>query len=122
MDKSIVRRSRRDRIHLRVRKKVSGSAAAPRVAVYRSNKHLYAQAIDDLSGSTLVSASTLEEGFVKKAGKAPAVKIATELGKYLAEKAKAKGIKKVVFDRGGFHYHGRVKAFADGAREGGLEF
>lgn len=122
MDKSIVRRSRRDRIHLRVRKKVSGSAAAPRVAVYRSNKHLYAQAIDDLSGSTLVSASTLEEGFVNKAGKAPAVKIAAELGKYLAEKAKAKGIKKVVFDRGGFHYHGRVKAFADGAREGGLEF
>lgn len=122
MDKSIVRRYRRGRIHLRIRKKVLGTPERPRMAVYRSNKHFYAQAIDDLSGATLVSASTLEQGFADAMKKGPAVQVATQLGTYMAEKAKSKGITQVVFDRGGFLYHGRVKAFADGARKAGLSF
>ncbi len=180
MDKSIVRQYRRGRIHLRVRKKVLGTPDRPRVAVYRSNKHFYAQAIDDLKGITLASVSTLEKEFkdafpalekeyiekVTKKGKSqekalkqekPEKKVekkgqdkkgaekpeksekaekpeeklqqigksvltAILLGKYMARKVAAKGIKHVVFDRGGFLYHGRVKAFADGARDAGLDF
>lgn len=122
MDKSIVRTHRRNRIHHRIRKKVLGTAERPRLAVYRSNKHFYAQVIDDLRGVTLASASTLEEGFTERLAKGPGLKTANVLGTYIAEKAKSKGITQVVFDRGGFLYHGRVKAFADGARGAGLSF
>lgn len=105
------------RRHRRVRKKVHGSKARPRLAVYRSNRHIYAQVIDDFAGQTLASSSTL----AVKDGKDPKEK-AKAVGKAVAEKAKAAGVEKVTFDRGGFMYHGRVQALAEGAREGGLEF
>ncbi len=108
----------RQRIHARIRQKLSGSGERPRLNVYRSLNHIYAQVIDDQKGETLVSASTLELK-VKTGGSVAAAK---EIGKAVAEKAVAKGIKKVVFDRGGFLYHGRIKALADAAREAGLEF
>ena len=108
------------RIHKRIRQRVSGSAERPRLAVFRSVKHIYAQVIDDKSGHTLVSASSQEKnGAVTKGGNVAGAK---EIGKLVAERAKTKGISKVVFDRGGYHYHGRVKALADAAREAGLEF
>ena len=106
------------RRHRRVRGKISGTAERPRLDVFRSSKHTYAQIIDDVAGVTLVSASTLEKGFEGFGGN---VEAANKVGKMIAEKALAKGIKQVVFDRGGFVYHGRVKALAEGAREGGLE-
>ncbi len=106
------------RRHRRVRGKISGTAERPRLDVFRSSKHIYAQIIDDVAGVTLVSASTLEKGFEGFGGN---VEAANKVGKMIAEKALAKGIKQVVFDRGGFVYHGRVKALAEGAREGGLE-
>ena len=106
------------RRHRRVRGKISGTAERPRLDVFRSSKHIYAQIIDDVAGVTLVSASTLEKGFEGFGGN---VEAAGKVGKMIAEKALAKGIKTVVFDRGGFVYHGRVKALAEGAREGGLE-
>jgi large subunit ribosomal protein L18 len=108
----------RQRIHARIRQKLSGTAERPRLNVYRSLNHVYAQVIDDQKGETLVSASTLSMK-VKTGGNVAA---AREIGKAVAEAATAKGIKKVVFDRGGFLYHGRIKALADAAREGGLEF
>ena len=111
----IVARLRR---HRRVRGKISGTAERPRLDVFRSAKHIYAQLIDDVSGNTLAAASSLDKGFEGTGGNVDA---ATKVGKAIAEKALAKGIKQVVFDRGGFVYHGRVKALADGAREGGLE-
>ena len=108
--------SDRDRRHARVRKKVSGSLARPRLAVFRSNKHIYGQLIDDLTGSTLASASTLE---AKAAGsKSEAAKA---VGALLGERAKAAGVTEAVFDRGGNRYHGRVASLADGAREAGLK-
>ncbi|MBU6340658.1 MAG: 50S ribosomal protein L18 [Bacteroidetes bacterium] len=107
----------RRRIHLRIRKKVSGTNERPRLCVYRSNKSIYCQIIDDLKGHTLVAASSHEEGISgNKTEQAIAV------GKLVAEKAKNAGIEQVKFDRGGYLYHGRVKALADGAREGGLQF
>ncbi len=106
------------RRHRRVRGKISGTAERPRLAVFRSSKHIYAQIIDDVAGVTLVSASTVEKGFEGFGGN---VEAANKVGKMIAEKALEKGIKTVVFDRGGFVYHGRVKALAEGAREGGLE-
>ena len=106
------------RRHRRVRGKISGTAERPRLDVFRSTKHIYAQIIDDVAGVTLVSASTLEKGFEGFGGN---VEAAGKVGRMIAEKALAKGIKTVVFDRGGFVYHGRVKALAEGAREGGLE-
>ena len=106
------------RRHRRVRGKISGTAERPRLDVFRSSKHIYAQIIDDVAGVTLVSASTVEKGFEGFGGN---VEAANKVGKMIAEKALAKGIKTVVFDRGGFVYHGRVKAWAEGAREGGLE-
>jgi len=108
----------RQRIHKRIREKLSGTAERPRLNVFRSLNHIYAQVIDDQKGETLVSVSTLALK-VKTGGNVAAAK---EIGKAIAEKATAKGIKKVVFDRGGFLYHGRIKALADAAREGGLEF
>jgi large subunit ribosomal protein L18 len=106
----------RQRIHDRIRRKLSGTTERPRLNVYRSLNHIYAQVIDDQTGQTLVSASSIK---LKTGGNVAAAK---EIGKAVAEAAVEKGIKKVVFDRGGFLYHGRIKALADAAREGGLEF
>jgi large subunit ribosomal protein L18 len=109
----------RQRVHDRIRKKLQGTAERPRLNVYRSLNHIYVQVVDDLNGKTLVSASTAEGEGKKSGGNVAAAK---EIGKAIAERAKAKGITKVVFDRGGYIYHGRVKALADAAREGGLQF
>jgi large subunit ribosomal protein L18 len=108
----------RQRIHARIRAKLSGTGARPRLNVYRSLSHIYAQVIDDQKGETLVSASTLALK-LKTGGNVAAAK---EIGKAVAEAAVKQGIKKVVFDRGGYLYHGRIKALADAAREAGLEF
>ena len=108
----------RKRIHARIREKLSGTAERPRLNVFRSLNHIYAQVIDDHKGETLASASSLQ--LKQKTG--GNVAAAKEIGKAIAEKAREKGIKKVVFDRGGFLYHGRIKALADAAREAGLEF
>jgi large subunit ribosomal protein L18 len=108
----------RQRVHDRIRTKVQGTAQRPRLNVYRSLNHIYAQVIDDAQGVTLVSASTVASK-IKTGGNVAAAK---EVGKLVAERAKEKGIKKVVFDRGGYLYHGRIKALADAAREAGLEF
>jgi large subunit ribosomal protein L18 len=106
----------RQRIHSRIRRKLAGSTERPRLNVYRSLNHIYAQVIDDQTGVTLTSASTIKS---KTGGNVAAAK---EVGKEIAQKAVEKGIKKVVFDRGGYLYHGRIKALADAAREAGLEF
>ena len=108
----------RQRIHQRIRRKLAGTAERPRLNVYRSLNHIYAQVIDDQKGETLVSTSTL----VLKSKSGGNVASAKEIGKAVAELAVKKGIKKVVFDRGGYLYHGRIKALADAAREAGLEF
>jgi large subunit ribosomal protein L18 len=108
----------RQRVHDRIRLRMTGTAVRPRLNVYRSLNHLYVQVIDDAAGTTLVSASTLS-GKIKGGGNVAAAK---EVGKLVAERAQEKGIKKVVFDRGGYLYHGRIKALADAAREAGLEF
>lgn len=108
----------RIRRHRRVRKKVIGTAERPRLAVFRSNRHIYVQVIDDSTGRTLAAASTLEDGV---AGDDPKTK-AKAVGQAVAGKAKAAGVSKVTFDRGGFMYQGRIASLADGAREGGLEF
>jgi large subunit ribosomal protein L18 len=113
------RKSIRRRIHNRIRRKVSGTAARPRLAVYYSNQHIYAQVIDDAAGRTLVSASTLDKSFEQAASN---VACARNVGLLLAERAKGSNISAVVFDRGGHLYHGKVKALADAAREGGLQF
>ncbi|MDA7028257.1 50S ribosomal protein L18 [Bacillus sp. CLL-7-23] len=106
--------------HARVRAKLSGTAERPRLNVFRSNKHIYAQVIDDANGVTLVSASTLDKDFnAENSGDASA---AAKVGELVAKRASEKGITNVVFDRGGYLYHGRVKALADAAREAGLEF
>lgn len=106
----------------RVRKNISGTPERPRLAVHRSNKHIYAQLIDDVAGVTLVAASTKELSSAGKLESSSTIEAAAAVGKLVAEKAVEKQLKSVVFDRGGFLYHGRVKALADGAREGGLEF
>jgi large subunit ribosomal protein L18 len=113
------REERRYRRHLRVRKRVSGTAERPRLVVFRSIKHIYAQLVDDDRGVTLLGVSDASEG-MSLDGKGKVAK-AKAAGKLLAEKAKAAGISKTVFDRGGYRYHGRVQAVAEGAREGGLE-
>lgn len=110
---------RRYRRHLRVRRKVAGSPERPRLVVFRSSKHIYAQVVDDVRGVTLVGAGDTSEG-IQVDGKGKTAR-SFALGRLIAAKAKAKGIAKVVFDRGGYQYHGRVKAVADGARKGGLE-
>ena len=109
----------RKRVHKRIRRKVAGSTERPRLAVFRSVKHIYAQVIDDTVGHTLAAASSNEKSGVKSGGNVDGAKA---VGKLLAERAKEKGVKSVVFDRGGYLYHGRVKALADAAREGGLVF
>src|SRR5579863_6498653 len=119
----ISKNQKRGSIHERIRKKLQGTAQRPRLNVYRSLNHIYVQVIDDLNGKTLVSASAAEgkqaEGKKSTGGNVAAAK---SVGKAIAERAKEKGVKKVVFDRGGYIYHGRVKALADAAREAGLEF
>jgi large subunit ribosomal protein L18 len=115
----------RQKVHTRIRKKLAGTEERPRLNVYRSENHIYAQVIDDAQGKTLVSATSVEKGKGIKGDKRPTggnVSSAKEVGKLIAERAKQKGINKVVFDRGGYLYHGRVKALADAAREAGLEF
>jgi large subunit ribosomal protein L18 len=111
--------SRRDRIKKGIRKRLSGSSERPRLSVYRSNKGIYAQIIDDVTGKTIVSASSLSKDFAAKGTKSDQ---SAEVGKAVAAKAIAAGIKDVVFDRNGYLYHGRVKSLAEGAREGGLNF
>ena len=108
----------RQRVHDRIRAKIQGTPERPRLNVYRSLNHIYAQVIDDTKGETLVSASTV----AAKSKTGGNVMAAKEIGKQVAERAREKGIKKVVFDRGGYLYHGRIKALADAAREAGLEF
>src|SRR5579863_7895224 len=108
----------RKRIHTRIREKLSGTAERPRLNVYRSLNHIYAQVIDDQKGETIVSASTL----ALKSKTGGNIAAAKEIGKAIAERAVEKGVRRVVFDRGGYLYHGRIKALADAAREAGLEF
>jgi len=112
--------SRRERIHLRVRKVVEGTPSRPRLAVFRSSKEIYAQIIDDLSGETICSAASLKKS--ERVVSGSKLDQARQVGLQIAELAKAKGIEQVSFDRGGFLYHGRVKSLAEGAREGGLNF
>ena len=116
------KKEQRQKRHLRVRAKLSGTAERPRLAVYRSEKHIYAQLIDDIKGITLVSASTVDREMRDSTEKPWNVEAASQVGKLLAKKALEKGISSVVFDRGGFNFHGRVKSLADVAREGGLKF
>lgn len=120
MYKRIDRKAIRAKKHYRIRRNISGSAACPRLAVYRSNKHIYAQLIDDVAGVTLAAASTLDAALKGESGGNK--EAAKKVGLALAERAKAKGVAECVFDRGGLIYHGRVAALAEGAREGGLNF
>jgi large subunit ribosomal protein L18 len=118
----IDRATERRRIHKRIREKISGNVTRPRLCVYRSSKYIYAQIVDDSQGKTLAAASTAEKdvrGDLKQGGNIQASKA---VGKAIAERAKAKGIEAVVFDRGGYLYHGRIKAVAEAARESGLKF
>jgi large subunit ribosomal protein L18 len=112
----------RRRVRVRIRQKVRGSGDRPRLAVFKSGRHIYAQVIDDASGRTLAHASSLDAGLKTEAGSGANVGTAKRVGKLVADRAREKGIGKVIFDRGGYIYHGRVKALADAAREGGLEF
>ena len=112
----------REKKHMRIRNRFSGTAERPRLAVFRSNNHMYAQIIDDKVGNTLVSASTLEKEIKAELNKTNDVEAAAYLGKVIAKRAKDKGISEVVFDRGGFLYHGKIEALAEAAREAGLVF
>jgi large subunit ribosomal protein L18 len=128
MIRQIEKKEIRRRIHARIRRKLAGSAERPRLAVFRSVSHIYAQVIDDRAGNTLVSASSVDKTAKGADGTKTAkayggnVASAKAIGKLVAERAKEKGITKVVFDRGGYPYHGRIKALADAARQAGLEF
>jgi large subunit ribosomal protein L18 len=115
---SLTKPERRQRIRFRIRKTISGTAANPRLSVFRSNKEIYAQLIDDVNGVTLLAASSRE----KEIGKGTNVEVATAVGKLVAEKALKAGIEVVTFDRGGYLYHGRIKSLAEGARAAGLKF
>jgi len=112
----------RTRLHSRIRKKVAGTPKRPRLAVFRSQSHIYAQVIDDGTGRTVCSASSLDETLKKDAKRGANIASAKAVGSLIATRAKEKGVELVVFDRGGFQYHGRIKALADAAREGGLKF
>ena len=114
---AVTKLQRRKRIKLGIRRKITGTSTRPRVSVFRSNKGIYGQIIDDTKGVTLAAASSIEIGKQNNN-----VEISKEVGKKLAEKAKAAGVETVIFDRNGYPYHGKVKAFAEGAREGGLKF
>lgn len=119
---NVNRAQARKRRHVRVRRKVVGTSERPRLNVYRSLEHIYAQVIDDSTGQTLVSASTVDGELRETLASLPKQEQAKAVGLKVAERAKAKGIEQVVFDRGGYVYHGRVKALADGSREAGLVF
>ncbi len=114
---AITKKDRRKRIRLGIRRKISGSAERPRLSVFKSNKGIYVQLIDDVNGVTLAASSSKEVGSEGKVN----IEVSKSVGKKIAEKAGANGIKEVVFDRGGYPYHGKVKALAEGAREGGLK-
>jgi large subunit ribosomal protein L18 len=118
---ALTKLERRTRIKMRIRKKISGTAETPRLAVYRSNKQIYVQVVNDLGGITLLSACSKEKEIAAQTG-IKKIEQAKLVGKLLAAKCKEKGIEKVVFDRSGYKYHGRVKSLADAAREGGLKF
>jgi large subunit ribosomal protein L18 len=122
MDMSKQKRLARERRHRRVRVRVTGTPERPRLNVFRSLRHIYAQVIDDRTGHTLVSASTVDPDVRKEAEGKSKTEQATIVGKIVAERALKAGIKQVIFDRGGYKYHGRIKVLADAAREGGLEF
>jgi large subunit ribosomal protein L18 len=117
---ALTKTEKRVKIKLRIRKRIKGTPEKPRIAVYRSNKQIYAQAVDDVNGVTLASASSREKEISTVTGKKS--ELAVMVGKRLAAVCKEKGIENVVFDRSGYQYHGRVKSLADGAREGGLKF
>jgi len=120
--RKLSREAHRQRIHVRMRKRVAGTTERPRLCVHRTTRHIRAQVIDDLTGRTIVAASSLDKDVrdvIKGGGNVAASKV---VGKIIAERAKAKGVEKVVFDRGGYQYHGRVQALADSAREAGLQF
>ncbi|MFB5268965.1 50S ribosomal protein L18 [Paenibacillus enshidis] len=112
----------RVRRHLRVRKKITGTAARPRLNVFRSSKHIYAQLIDDVAGVTLAAASTLDKELSGEIQNGGSVESARKVGELVAKRAKEKGVSEIVFDRGGYLYHGRIQALAEAAREAGLEF
>jgi large subunit ribosomal protein L18 len=118
----LTREEARKRRHRRIRKKISGTAERPRLCVYKSLRHIYAQLIDDTTGRTLVAASTLDPQFNSSSSSRCNIASAREVGKLLAARALERGITRVVFDRSGYPYHGRVKALAEAAREGGLQF
>ena len=118
----IDRSSERRRIHKRIRTKISGTTERPRLCVYRSSRYVYAQIIDDIQGKTLVAASTIEKGLRGEGKGTGNIEASSLVGKTIAERAKSKGIETVVFDRGGYLYHGRIKAIAEAARESGLKF
>lgn len=122
MIKTANRKVKVQKRHQTIRIKLSGTAEAPRLAVYRSTKHIYAQLIDDVQGVTIVSASSVDKDLKEKLGHGGNIESAKAVGEAIAKKALKKGVKDVVFDRGGFLYHGRIKALADAAREAGLNF
>lgn len=122
MEKNTKKRLRRDRIRRRIRATIRGTAERPRLCIYKSNKHVYAQLIDDLAGATLAAASTDVDALAKEIKDKPRVERAGIVGEHLAKLAQEKGIDKAVFDRSGYKYHGVVKALAEGARKGGLDF
>lgn len=122
MISKVERNKSRQRRHLRVRKHVNGTNERPRLNVFRSGKHIYAQLIDDVLGVTLASASSIEPELREKVSNGSNIEAAAQIGQLIAERGKAKGIELVVFDRGGYLYHGRVKALAEAARESGLQF
>lgn len=122
MDKTTKKRLRRDKIRRRIRSTIRGTADRPRLSVYKSNKHVYAQLVDDLIGQTLVAASTQSGEIADDIEGKTKTESAEVVGKHLAELAEDKGIEKAVFDRSGYKYHGVIKALAEGAREGGLDF
>ncbi len=122
MDKTTKKRLRREKIRRRIRATVRGTAERPRLGVYKSNKHVYSQLIDDVLGKTLVSVSTQTEEIADEVEGKSKIESAEVVGKHLAAIAEEKGINKVVFDRSGYKYHGVIKALAEGAREGGLDF
>lgn len=121
MIKKVNKNQNRKRKHARIRRKISGTSERPRVSVYRSNKHIYAQLIDDINGNTLVSASTLDTDFSFDEKNAGTIEASKEVGKLLGEKATDAGIQEAVFDRSGYVYKGRIAALAEGAREAGLK-
>jgi large subunit ribosomal protein L18 len=118
---ALAKTEKRDKIKLRIRKKIKGTPEKPRISVYRSNRQIYVQAIDDVNGVTLASACSKEKEIAPSTGKKKS-EVAALVGKHFAAACKEKGIESVVFDRSGYKYHGRVKSLADGAREGGLKF